>query len=183
MTRPMKTIFYHWNSKVQLVLLFCLLLLCQLNLTGQLYLQYEESGSLERRKYAIGDKIVFKHKSFGNQWINDEIVNIMYRDNSLLLLDQIIQVDEITHFSYNRPWARTTGFTLQTFGVAWLGFGGAIEGLRRVGAIDTQYEFGLDTAIIGVTSLVSGYIINKAWSKARKKMNKNQRLRLLDLTF
>lgn len=150
---------------------------------AQIYFQYEQANTLKVRKYQAGDIITFRLKQFGKEWISDDILQLVPEDNTVVFYDQIVQLDEFTHFQYDRPWANTVGTSLMTFGGSWLIFGGAIEGLRRLDAIDTNYEFGTDTAIIGLSTIVTGYLTKKLWSKALKKMNKRNRVRIIDLRF
>ena len=154
-----------------------------LNSDAQIFFQYEQANSLKVRKYQAGDIIKFRLKQFGEEWITDDIIQIVPEDNTLVFYDQIIQLDEITHFQYNRPWANSVGTSLMTFGTSWLVFGGAIEGLRSIDAIETDYKFGTDTAIIGVSTILTGYLTKKLWSKAIKKINKKNRVRIVDVRF
>ncbi len=174
------TNFYKGLSSCFLILLFALI---SSPSEGQIFFQYEQANSLKVQKYQAGDIITFRLKQFGDEWITDDILQIVPEDNSLVFYDQIVQLDEFTHFQYDRPWAKLTGTSLMTFGASWLIFGGAIEGLRRIDAIDTQYEFGTDTAIIGISTIVTGYLTQKLWGKAIKKMNKRNRVRIVDVRF
>lgn len=164
-------------------LLIGLISFSSLNSDAQIFFQYEQANSLKVRKYQAGDIIKFRLKQFGEEWITDDIRQIVPEDNTLVFYDQIIQLDEITHFQYDRPWANSVGTSLMTFGTSWLVFGGAIEGLRSIDAIETDYKFGTDTAIIGVSTILTGYLTKKLWSKAIKKMNKKNRVRIVDVRF
>ena len=147
---------------------------------SQLYFQYEEAYTTEVRKYPAGSIIEFKTNKYKG-WQSGRILQILPEDNGLLFSDRISYLDDFTHFKYYRPSARTIGTTLELFGASWLVMGGAIEGLRRTGAIETQYEFGWDTVIIGVSSMATGYLTRKLWGIAVKKMNDRQRVRIIDL--
>lgn len=152
-------------------------------LNGQIYLQLEKANTLDVQKYQAGETIKFRLKQFEENWVTAKIVEILPTDDAIVFYDQIVHLDEITHFEYQRPWANASGKILMGFGSSWLIFGGAIEGLASIGAIESNYRFGTDTAIIGGSTLISGFLINKLWSKAVKKMNKNNRLRIIDVTF
>jgi hypothetical protein len=67
------------------------------------------------------------------------------------------------------------------FGAAWFVFAGIIEGGRSFGVLETNYKFGTDTAIIGGTALLTGFLTKKIWGTAIKKMNDRNRLRIIDL--
>ncbi len=171
------------SHKVLRLSVISFILFATLSVDAQIYFQYEQANTLKVRKYQAGDIIKFRLKQFGEEWITDDIMQIVQEDNTLVFYDQIIQLDEITHFQYDRPWANSVGTSLMTFGTSWLVFGGAIEGLRSIDAIETDYKFGTDTAIIGVSTILTGYLTKKLWSKAIKKMNKKNRVRIVDVRF
>ncbi len=169
-----------------LFLLICsALFLCLFlpSLSGQVFFQFEQAHKIKAKKYTEGDKITFRTEQFGEVWLSDKIIQIIPADNALIFYDRITYLDELTYFQYRRPWAQVTGTNLMRFGGSWLIFGGAIEGLRRIEAIDTEYEFGTDTAIIGLSSILSGYLINKLWGRAIKKINSKNRVRIIDVRF
>lgn len=165
------------------LIIIILITFAAIDTDAQIYFQYEQANTLKVRKYQAGDIITFRLKQFGKEWISDDILQLVPEDNTVVFYDQIVQLDEFTHFQYERPWANTVGTSLMTFGGSWLIFGGAIEGLRRIDAIDTNYEFGTDTAIIGLSTILTGYLTRKLWSRAQKKMNKRNRVRIIDVRF
>lgn len=167
------------NRNVPTLLLIVFLFVCQ-NANSQLYFQFEQANSLDVRKYAIGETIDFKTEKFEG-WQKGTISNILPEDGVLVFPDRLTHVDDITYFKFKRPVANTLGTTVQYFGASWLVMGGAIEGLRSIGALETQYEFGWDTAAIGVGSLALGYLTRKAWGTAVKKINDRNRVRIIDL--
>lgn len=169
--------------KVFSILSVFILFLSSFNADAQVYFQYEETNSLLSRQYSIGQQINFRLKDFGEEWIKDDILDLLPEDKSVVFYDQIVQLDQFTHIQYTRPWANTTGITLMTFGSSWLVMGGAIEGLRSIDAIETDYKFGVDTAVIGLSSIVTGYLIRKIWGKAIKKLNERKRVRIVDVRF
>lgn len=150
---------------------------------GQLYFQFEQAHKIKTKRYTVGDKIQFRTSEFGENWLTDEIIQILPEENALVFYDRITYLEDMTHFQYTRPWAKITGGTLMRFGASWLLFGGAIEGLRRIDAIDTEYEFGTDTLIIGLSSFFTGYLTNQLWGKAIKKINQRNRVRIIDIRF
>jgi len=155
-----------WSFWLSIVVALVLQLTSISALNAQIYLQLEQANSLEVRKYSPGEKITFRMKQFGDNWISDPILRILPEDDAIVFYDQIVHLD-----------------SLMGFGSSWLLFGGAIEGLRSIDAIDTQYEFGTDTAIIGLSTLAVGYLTQKLWSKAVKKMNRRNRLKIIDVRF
>lgn len=173
------------DRPLSLYLLLIIYAICgtSINLDAQIYFQYEQAESIDVKRWSAGDKILFRQNRFGNEWVSERIVEILPESNSMLLQDQILHLDDITYIRYNRPLPNTIGKTLTYFGVSWLTMGGLIEGLAEINAIETQYRFGVDTAIIGASSILTGYLTQKLWSKATKKLNKRRRVRIIDLRF
>ncbi len=169
--------------KVFSILTVFILSLSSYDTDAQVYFQYEETNNLLTRRYSIGEVINFRLKDFGEEWIKDDILNLLPEDKSVVFYDQIVQLDQFTHIQYPRPWAHTTGITLMSFGSSWLIMGGTIEGLRSLDALETDYKFGVDTAVIGLSSIATGYLIRKIWGKAIKKLNERKRVRIVDIRF
>lgn len=163
--------------------LFSILILIPEKGTSQVYFQYEHAGTTKVRRYVAGDEVIFRTKKFGDAWLKGRIERILPEDNALVFYDRISYLDDITYYQYERGWAKGTGVTLMRFGGSWLLFGGAIEGLRRADVIDTSYEFGADTAIIGLGSIAIGYLTKSLWSTAIKKVNDRNRVRIIDVRF
>ena len=163
--------------------MLCLFLSFPIFLDGQVFFQLERANTTKVKRYSIGDVITFRTDEYNEHWLTGKIVNILPDDNALVFYDKIMYLDEMTHFRYQRDWARITGNTLMRFGVAWLSFAGIIEGLRRLDAIETQYEFGTDTAIIGLSALTTGFLTKKLWQTAMVKLNNRNRVRILDIQF
>ncbi len=162
---------------------FLFLILCSKGISGQIYLQLEKANSLNVRRYSAGDHITFRTSEFGENWLDGHIHQILPKEDALVFYDKIVYLPEVTHFQYTRPWLHGLGANTMRFGAAWLTFATTIEGLRRLDAIDTQYEFGVDTAVIGLTAVATGFLVQKIWGRAVKKMNSRNRLRIIDVTF
>ena len=150
---------------------------------AQVYFQIERANSLDVKRYSINDMLTYRTNQFGENWITDPIGDILPEANSLLFYDRITHLDEITHIRYNRTFVQGLGTNTMRFGIAWLSFGVVIEGLRRMDAIETQYEFGADTAIIGGTAILTGYLSKKIWGTVVRKINNKNRLRIIDVRF
>lgn len=158
-----------------------MLLVGPANLTGQVFLQLEKANVPTVRKYAAGDRIYFKSKTFPDAWQSGEIVQIIPRDNALVFEDRITYLSDITYFKYYRPWPNAIGTNLMRFGVAWFVFAGIIEGGRAAGILDTQYTFGTDTVVIGGSALLTGFLTRRLWATSVKRMNDRNRLRIIDI--
>lgn len=148
---------------------------------GQIFFQLERSGTTNVQRYAAGDRIVFKTKDYPDAWQKNKIFRILPEDNALVFDDRITYLQDITYFKYYRPWPNGIGTNLMRFGGAWFLFAGIIEGGRELGVLDTRYTFGTDTAVIGGTALLSGFLIKKLWGVSVKKINSKNRVRIIDL--
>ena len=69
------------------------------------------------------------------------------------------------------------------FGISWFAFAGLLTGLNEVGALENSFNFGTDTAIIGGSALVTGYLTKKLFATVTRKLNGKNRLRIVDLRF
>lgn len=152
-------------------------------MSGQIFLQFEKANSTTVLKYGIGEKIQFKTIAYPEYWQNGKIYRILPEEKALVFDDRITYLKDISHFKYYRKWPNGVGTNLMRFGAAWFVFAGIIEGGRSTGVLDTTYEFGADTAIIGGTALLGGFLTKTIWGTANKTINDNNRLRIIDLRF
>ncbi|MEL6122388.1 MAG: hypothetical protein AAFR14_01600 [Bacteroidota bacterium] len=160
---------------------FLLLLLLQWSPgSGQIYLQLERANITDVRRFTVGTEIRFKTVQYDG-WQEGLISKLIYEDQAIVFPDGISYLEDFTHFSYERPQVKFLGDTQFYFGASWLVLGGLIEGLRRIDVLETQYEFGVDTAVIGASAMLSGYLTKAIWGRAVKKMNKQNRVRIVDL--
>ena len=68
-------------------------------------------------------------------------------------------------------------YMLQTFGVAWFGFGGIAH------FTTDSFDFGVDTFVTGTTALTTGWLIRKLFKFKKYKIGKKTRLKILDLSW
>lgn len=172
------------KGSIELLRVTVFLILVNLTFTpvdGQVFLQLEKANVPTVRKYAAGDKIYFMSTVYPKKWQSGRIVQILPEDNAVVFDDRITYLRDITHFKYYRPWPNAIGTNLMRFGVAWFVFAGIIEGGRATGVLDTQYKFGTDTAVIGASAILGGFLIKSVWAASVKKMNNRNRLRIIDI--
>ena len=157
-----------------------LFLLVGLNIDGQVYLQVEQAETTDLERFSVGDRFVFKTKDIEG-WQKGTLERLLPVPQSILFDDAIVNLSEVSHVRLYRPAASALGRTFMFFGASWLVAGGVIEGLRQINAIDTQYEFGWDTVVIGAGAIASGYLIDKILGSTVRKINKRNRVRIIDL--
>lgn len=168
---------------IRLLFVVFALIVSSTQISAQLFLQLEKSNSTTVHKYGIGEKIHFKTIDYPEYWQNGKIYRILPEEKALVFDDRITYLKEISHFKYYRKWPNGIGVNLMRFGAAWFVFAGIIEGGRSTGVLDTSYEFGTDTAIIGGTALIGGFLTKAIWGTATKTINDSNRLRIIDLRF
>jgi len=161
--------------KIVFVLLFAIQFL-----NGQIYLQVEQAETTEVERFSVGDRFEFKTKDIEG-WQKGTLERLLPEPQSLLFKDAIVNLSEVSHVKLYHPTASVLGKTFMFFGASWLVAGGVIEGLRQINAIDTQYEFGWDTAIIGTGSIALGYLIDRFLGSTVRVINKRNRVRIIDL--
>lgn len=148
-----------------------------LSITAQKFIQLELPGDPIAIKYYEGMSISYKHIDYPEEY-NDRIIRKIDVDNQMLVFDDgYITMDEITHVRRYRPWAKAIGYSMITFGTVWLTYGG----IAHVATDD--FDFGVDTAIIGGTSLIAGWLVKRYLYTKNYKIGKYARLRMLDITM
>ncbi len=157
-----------------------LFLLVLIGLNGQIYLQVEQAETTDVERFSVGERFEFKTNDVEG-WQKGTLERLLPEPQSLLFKDAIVNVSEISHVKLYHPSASTFGKTFIFFGASWLVAGGVIEGLRQINAIDTQYEFGWDTVAIGASAMATGYLINRFLGSTVRRINKRNRVRIIDL--
>lgn len=142
---------------------------------AQKFLQLEIYNSVNTRKFSPGDKIVVKTKEFPEEWQKKRIESIMYEDGIIVFPQGMINVEDITEVRIFKPIPFSLAKGLYLFSIRSLVFGG----------IDQIYRGEFDKQILLYTVLPTafGLFLDKFVSYKVYKMNKNSRLRLLDLTL
>ena len=148
---------------------------------SQVYFQFERAHSLTVRKYGPGDVIEFKSMLYPDYWQKGKIIQILPNENAIVFEDRISYLRDFTHFKYYRPWPNGIGTNLMRFSGAWILFAGVIEGGRSIGVLETNYKFGTDTAFIGITAFLSGFLLKKIWGVSINRLNNKNRVRIVDI--
>lgn len=143
---------------------------------GQKFIQLELPGDPIALKYYEGMSISYKLSDYPDDWFSNVIREIKVDNEILVFEDGYITMGEITHIRRYRDWAKAIGYALNTFGVVWLTYGGLAHAF-------SDFEFGIDTAVIGGSALIGGWILRKWLYKKDYKLGKHARLRMLDITM
>ncbi len=163
------------------VLSCCLVLyccfVCNIPTQAQVYLQVEKFNSPQTIKLIVGSPLEFRIHAYPKTWRKGTIDYILYDEQTIAVDGDIFHVDELKDIRFDRPWAKQIGASLITFSGVWFTYGLLIT------AFDDNFEFGVDTVVVGAGSFVIGYILRKFFGKKKFKLGKNSRLRVVDLRF
>ena len=144
---------------------------------AQIVLYVEIMTETKPIKYYEGQELMFKTKEYPKEWQKIKIERLLDEEKILLYDGGMLKLSDITEIRRIRPWATVGGYMLQTFGVAWFGFGGIAHFTT-----DT-FDFGVDTLVIGSTAIASGWLMRKLFKYKKYKIGKKVRLKILDLSW
>lgn len=158
------------------LMIFCFQII-SFSLSGQVVLYLEIMKEEKPTKYYEGQKLSFKSKEFPKEWQEITLDRFVVEGETILYDGGMLNVKDITKIRRKRPWAALGGTMLQTFGTSWLVFGG----IAHYGT--SSFTFGTDTAIIGGTAILSGWLMKKLFKYKKYKIGKKNRLKILDLSW
>tara|TARA_R110000737_G_scaffold339177_2_gene360853 strand:+ start:1571 stop:2071 length:501 start_codon:yes stop_codon:yes gene_type:complete len=150
---------------------------CVTQSSAQVVLYLEMMGEEKPIKYYEGQMLSFKSAEYPDEWQDVKIDRIMDDEKFVLYDGDMLKMSDIIEVRRTRGWANTIGYMLQTFGVAWFGFG-AIAHFTT-----STFAFGVDTLAIGATAIASGWIIRKFLKYKKYKIGRRYRLKILDLSW
>ena len=136
-------------------------------------MQLEIFNSAKTIKYAPGQRLVFKTKSLPDEWQKQKIESILYEDNIIVFPQGMVELDEITHIKTRNNVAFALSRMLYVFAGTALIYGGIGDIVTR------QLSPGLFIYTLGPAGL--GFFLDKVVTTKVYYLNKNSRLRLLDL--
>ena len=145
--------------------------------SAQVVLYMEVMGEEKPIKYYEGQFLSFKSAEYPDEWQDIKIDRIMDEEKFVLYDGGMLNMTDIIEVRRTRGWANTIGYMLQTFGVAWFGFGGIAH------FTTSNFSFGVDTQAIGTTAIASGWIIRKFLKYKKYKIGRRNRLKILDLSW
>ncbi len=146
-------------------------------LNAQVFLQLEEAKEVQARKYYLGDILEVRTTEFPKIWQKIKLERFLVDEQTIITDEGIVSLSDITHIRLTNRTLVIVGNGLVTFGTGWFLFG----------AIGSLYEGMLIISgsqwAIGGTALVVGYLFWKIASKRKVKLGKNNRLRIVDISF
>lgn len=153
------------------------LCLCFSSSDAQVVLYMEIMTEEKPIKYYEGQNLMFKHKDYPDEWQSIKLERIMDEEKIILYDGGMLNLSDIKEIRRSRPWATALGYSLQTFGVVWFGYGGLAH------LFADSFSFGVDTFVIGSTALVSGWLLRKLFRFKKYKIGRTTRLKILDLSW
>ena len=159
------------------ILLFLTIWLSPTTADAQIVLYVEIMTEEKPIKYYGGQDLMYKNKNYPEDWQTIKIERIIDEEKIILYDGGMINLEDIIEIRRTRPWAIAAGYMLQTFGIAWYGFGGLAH------FTTDSFDFGVDTFVIGGTAIVSGWLIKKLFRFKKYKIGNKVRLKILDLSW
>jgi len=160
-----------------LLVFFCLFGLGIQSNSAQTVLYMELMKEEKPIKYYEGQTLSFKSTAFPDEWQNVMITRIIDEEKIITYDGGLLKLDDITAIRRERSWPLVVGYGLQTFGFSWLVFGGLAH------FTTDNFDFGVDTAVIGGTALATGWIVRKFFRYKKYKIGRRVRLKILDLSW
>lgn len=160
--------------RIYLTLLFVVVSFCFLS--GQVFLTLELFNDPETKKFYVGDKITYK-TIYVDQWSKGVIKQILIEENTLILHNEILPINDVTHFMLYRNTVNLFSGLLQSFGALWLGYGTIAAAFGRANVS------WFNVFSVGGGTLVGGTIFKKLFYRIPIKLGNQNRLRIIDTRF
>lgn len=145
--------------------------------SAQVVLYMEMMKEEKPIKYYEGQMLSFKSTAYPDEWQEIIIDRIIDEEKLVLYEGGMLKLGDITDIRRSRGWATMIGYMLQTFGTAWLAFGGVAHFAY------SNFTFGVDTLAIGGTAIATGWLMRKLLKYKKYKIGRRNRLKILDLSW
>lgn len=146
-----------------------------LGVDAQVFLQIEKVNKVKPIKLIEGSEIHFKLKEYPDTWRIAPLEQILPESNNLVLDGNIYRLDDFAVISVpKKPFVHTMGRQLQIFGLTWT----VIGGLAYLG---DEFRPNFEEYTIGAAVLVVGTILRMLPRRKKYNLEKNARLRIIDL--
>ena len=162
-----------------LLLLTLLFTIATTHLSAQRVLLLEKYGQSKSQRLVEGDGLTFRMKG-DNFWQSGVITELRPDIQAIVMNERFVMIDEIEALRLSGSgFANYAGLTLMTFGAGWSFFG--LVGYPLDGNPETNY--GTFDLTITATAVASGFLLRQLFARKKMKLNKRNRLRIVDLTF
>ena len=160
-----------WYNFVLIWLLVGFTLNCQ----AQEVLLLEVKNQVEAYRYVPGDVLIYRAKE-SKEWQQRTIIRFIPESNLIIFDDGMVNLNEIGYVQRHNYIAKGAGKLLAGFGGAWLLFGGIL-------GVAGKEDFTWTTLAIGAAGIGLGQLFIHVAGKRNYKMDKYNRLRLIDITM
>lgn len=155
-----------------------LLLLCCTGVRAQRVMLFEKLTSSKSERIYEGEQLKFR--MVGDKfWQEGTIMEMRPDIQSLVINDRFIMLDEIETIHRGKTAAAAVGYSLMAFGLGWSAFG--LVGYATDGDPTTQYS--QRDLMTTLTSVSTGFLLNKLLGQRKYKTGKFKRLRIIDTSF
>lgn len=160
----------------QLAHILILSLFFKLHAYGQLFVKIEKSGTTFSERIYPGKLLEFK-TTHDEDWRQAELIDIIPETQLLLFDDQVHELSSIVVIRDNRRsrWSGPLGTSLMTFGLSWNVYAGGAH------FFDETFTYTKRDAIIGGTTILSGYLLQRLIRYKTIRLDGKYRLRIIDM--
>ncbi len=162
---------------MRLFTLLLLVLFCTC-VRAQKVLLFEKLTASQSDRIYEGERLKFRLK--GDKFYQEGFIREMRPDiQALIINDRYIMLEEIDIVHRGTTAGAAVGYSLMTFGVGWSFW--ALVGNGTDGDPLTNYEN--RDLMISLTSIGTGFLINKFLGQRKFRTGKYKRLRVVDTSF
>lgn len=146
--------------------------------SAQKVLLFEKLTASQSDRVYEGERLKFRMK--GDKFYQEGFIREMRPDiQALVINDRYILLDEIDIVNRGRTFGATAGYGLMSFGVGWSFW--SVVGNATDGDPLTRYEN--RDLMVSLTSIGTGFLINKLFGQRKFRQGKYKRLRVVDTSF
>ena len=145
---------------------------------AQKMMLFEKLTASKSDRVYEGERLRFRMKG-DNFWQEGPIREMRPDIQALVINDRFIMLDEIETVHRGRTVFGVAGYSLMTFGIGWSTW--ALLGYASDGDSSTNYSRRDLTTTL--TSVGTGFLLNKLFGQRKFKTGKYKRLRVIDTTF
>lgn len=159
-----------------LSLLFCF------GVSAQVILQMENYGSPKTKKYYKGQELTYLLKG-QEEWQQGSIEQLLIDKNIVVFDKRYTELENIEAIRtyQNKGWSTAGAVSLYTFGVAWIGYSG-VSALFPPPTPGIPDPLTWGDAGVAVTSIASGFLLQRLFRHNTYRFGKKRKLRLVDMT-
>jgi hypothetical protein len=143
---------------------------------GQKYVQVETVNRLKVKRFTIGTELTFQLKGKDQPWYTRTITGIVPEQNIILFDNEMVKIQNIQFFRFQRVFLQGFAKQLYRFGVAWVAYGAIAD-------VFDQYTLKKSDGYVAATAIASGFLLQKGFKYKYTRFGRRKRLRLIDLSF